>query len=131
MEEGTAFPTGGEIESLRQYCLAKKGAYLDHPFGPDSDIIKVKNKIFAQLFLLKGIPMITVNGDLMTNEFYRGLYPEEVKCGYHCPPVQQPYFNTVRLESGVPLEEVCRMVDLSYQYVVGKLPKKVQRELEG
>lgn len=35
---------------LLDYCLLKKGAYVDHPFGPDSDIIKVEGKIFAQLF---------------------------------------------------------------------------------
>ena len=50
--------------------------------------------------------------------------------GYHCPSVQQPYFNTVRLDGDVPGEEILRMIDGSYRYVVGKLAKKVQRELE-
>lgn len=42
-----------EIEA---YCLAKTGAYLDFPFGPDAKIIKVKapsqekGRILAQLF---------------------------------------------------------------------------------
>lgn len=50
--------------------------------------------------------------------------------GHHCPPVQQPYFNTVRLDGDVPGEEILRMIDGSYRYVVGKLAKKAQSELE-
>lgn len=118
-------------KELLEYCLLKKGAYIDHPFGPDSDIIKVKKKIFAQLFCLRGVPMITVNGDVLRNEFYRNLYPDFVKRGYHCPPVQQPYFNTVDLTGDVPDDMLLEMIDYSYSYVVGKLTKKLQRELDG
>ena len=115
---------------LLQYCLTKRGAYVDHPFGPDSDIIKVKKRIFAQLFSLNGTPMITVNGDAVTNDFYRKIYPDLVRRGYHCPPVQQPYFNTVDLSGDIPDNDLLAMIDSSYKYVVGKLTKKAQRELE-
>lgn len=27
-------------KELLEYCLLKKGSYIDHPFGYDSDIIK-------------------------------------------------------------------------------------------
>ena len=117
-------------EELLQYCLTKKGAYIDHPFGPDSDIVKVKKRIFAQLFFLHDTPMITVNGSALMNDFFRNVYPDYVKRGYHCPPVQQPYFNTIDLSGDVPDEQLLVMIDESYKYVVGKLPKKVQRELE-
>lgn len=76
------------------------------------------------------MPMFTFNGDAMTGDFYRTAYPDNVTRGYHCPPVQQPYFNTVRLYGGVPDEEFFRMIDGSYRYVVGKLTKKAQKELE-
>lgn len=74
--------------------------------------------------------MFTFNGDALTGDFYRKLYPGDVKRGYHCPPVQQPYFNTVTLNGNVPDEEILRMADSSYEYVVSKLTKKVQKELE-
>ena len=119
-----------EQEKLLEYCLTKTGAYVDHPFGMDSDIIKVKNRIFAQLFFLKNTPMITVNGDPLINDFYRQIYPEYIKRGYHCPPVQQPYFNTIDLTGNVPESELFVMIDNSYLYVVGKLTKKLQKELE-
>lgn len=114
---------------ILEYCLTKKGAYRDQPFGDDTVCVKVKNRIFAQVFFLKGVPMLTFNGDALTGDFYRKTYPDDVKRGYHCPPVQQPYFNTVDLTGGVPDEEILRMLDGSYKYVVSKLTKKVQKEL--
>ena len=117
-------------EEILKYCLSKNGAYEDHPFGDSSTVVKVEKRIFAQLFVLKGIPMLTFNGDAMTGDFYRSAYPDDVKRGYHCPPVQQPYFNTVNLTGSVPDEEILRMLDGSYKYVVGKLPKKIQKKLE-
>lgn len=43
-----------KTEEIISYCLKKNGAYIDHPFGPESTIIKVEKKIFAQFFTLKG-----------------------------------------------------------------------------
>ncbi|MCL2545389.1 MAG: MmcQ/YjbR family DNA-binding protein [Clostridia bacterium] len=121
-------------------CLAKPGAYLDFPFGPDVLIVKVKasrgaGRIFAQVFTLRGEPCATFNCDMLTGELYRAAYPGVVSRGYHCPPVQQPYFNTVRLAGdvpdagGVPDEVLLQMIDHSYATVVAKLPKYAQKEL--
>lgn len=107
----------------------KNGTYVDHPFGPDSEIIKVENKIFAQLFQLKGIDKITLKCDAMTGQFYRQMFPDVVVRGYHCPPVQQPYFNTFSLDGSVPDEIIIEMIDHSYAVVVDKLPKYIQRKL--
>lgn len=115
----------GELLGL---CLSKKGAYEDYPFGPSVTIIKVENKIFAQLFVLKGVPSATFNCDRMTGELYRRLYPGVVVRGYHCPPVQQPYFNTFPLEE-IPDEVIAEMLEHSYKTVVGKLPKYIQKKL--
>lgn len=117
-------------KEILEHCLTKKGAYRDFPFGDKTTVVKVKNRIFAQLFFLKGEPMFTFNGDALTGDFYRNMYPHDVKRGYHCPPVQQPYFNTVNLTGSVPDEEILRMIDSSYEYVVNKLTKKVRKELE-
>ncbi len=117
-----------KYSELLEYCLSKNGAYIDHPFGPDSDIIKVEGKIFAQLFVLKGIDTVTLNCERMTGEFYRQLYPGVIVRGYHCPAVQQPYFNTFPIES-IPDGLLLEMTDHSYYTVVGKLPKYKQKNL--
>ena len=72
---------------------------------------------------------MTLNCDMMTGELYRAVYPGMVTRGYHCPPVQQPYFNTVALTGSVPDSELIGMIDHAYHVVVGKLPKKYQKEL--
>ena len=119
-----------QYSELLNYCLSKTGAYIDHPFGPESDIIKVEGKIFAQLFILKGKETATFNCDRMTGDFYRQLFPGIIVRGYHCPAVQQPYFNSFPIDS-VPDELIFEMADHSYATVVGKLPKYKQKNLLG
>lgn len=119
-----------KTEEIINYCLKKNGAYEDHPFGPESTIIKVEKKIFAQFFTLKGVECATFNCDAMTGEFYRSLFPGVIVRGYHCPPVQQPYFNTLPLDGEVTDELIFEMADNSYKTVVGKLPKYVQKKLQ-
>lgn len=112
-----------------EYCLTKNSAYEDYPFGLDYTVIKIRGKIFAQFFKLKGRDMATFNCDRLTGEFYRKLYPDVVVRGYHCPPVQQPYFNTVPMDNTLSDDVIAEMIDYSYSYVVSKLPKYVQKEL--
>ena len=112
-----------------KYCLGKKGAYEDYPFGLDITIIKVKGKIFAQFFQLGGRDMATFNCDRLTGELYRQQYPDIVVRGYHCPPVQQPYFNTLPMDNTLSDNVIAEMIEHSYDYVVSKLPKYVQKEL--
>lgn len=116
-------------EQLIDFCLKKNGAYIDHPFGPESTIIKVEKRIFAQFFQLNGEDRITLNCDMMTGQFYRQLYPGTVVRGYHCPPVQQPYFNTFPINCEIPEEMIYEMIEHSYQTVIGKLPKYIQKKL--
>lgn len=120
---------------LLDHCLAKPGAYLDFPFGPDVAVVKVKaptqrtGKLFAQTFVLGGVPTVTLSCDPVTAAQYRALYPGVVVRGYHCPPVQQPYFNSLPLAGEVPDEAILELADLAYDAVVAKLPKYRQHEL--
>lgn len=123
-------------QQIIDYCLQKPGAYLDYPFDPEYPVVKVKapsqekGRIFAQPFILRGEPKVTLNCTPASAEFYRSVYPESVTRGYHCPPVQQPHFNTVNLDGTVPNEEILLMIDHAYDTVVAKLPKYVQLELK-
>jgi len=120
---------------IKTYCLAKIGAYHEYSFGPDVSVIKVKapsqekGMIFAMLFDLRGEPKVTLKCDIQHGEFYRSIFPDTVTRGYHCPPIQQPYFNTVTLDGTVPYDTLVEMIDHAHTVTVGKLPKKYQREL--
>jgi predicted DNA-binding protein (MmcQ/YjbR family) len=47
-----------DIESLRHYCICKKGATESFPFGDDTLVFKVNGKIFA---------LVNLEGDLSIN----------------------------------------------------------------
>ena len=46
------------IETLRDYCISKKGADESFPFGEDTLVFKVTGKIFA---------LVNLDGDLSIN----------------------------------------------------------------
>ncbi|MDR3277617.1 MAG: MmcQ/YjbR family DNA-binding protein [Oscillospiraceae bacterium] len=122
-------------EEIIDYCLAKPGAYLDYPFDPVFPVVKVKapsqskGRIFAQPFILRGAPKVTLNCTPVTALAYRSVYPGAVTRGYHCPPVLQPHFNTVSLDGAVSDAEIIAMIDHAYDTVVAKFPKYIQQEI--
>lgn len=116
-------------EAILAYCLQKPGAYEDRPFGDGTLVVKVRGRIFAQLFTLRGQRAATFSCDALTGEAYRALYPDWVARGYHCPPTQQPYFNTVDLTGAIADAEIVHMMDHAYDRAVSRLPKYMQREL--
>ena len=116
-------------EKIIDYCLKKKNAYIEYPFGEIPICVKVQNKIFAQVYPNPNDFKVTLKCEPMFGDFYRQMYPGIVVRGYHCPPVQQPYWNTVHL-NGVVSDEVLQvMIDHAYRIVVSKLPRGVQKEL--
>lgn len=109
---------------IRAYCLQKPGAYEDLPFGQWPICCKVRGKIFAQIYPDK----LTLKCTAFSGEAFRAAYPGIVVRGYHCPPVQQPYWNTIDL-ARFPASELPVMIDHAYETVVAKLSKKARREL--
>ena len=109
---------------IPSYCLSKPKAYEDHPFGDIPICYKVNGKIFAQLYPDK----ITLKCTSFSGQMFRQAYPDVVVRGYHCPPVQQPYWNTIDL-ARFPEDQLPMMIDHAYETVVAGLPKKMQKEL--
>ena len=116
-------------EEILAYCLSKNGAYIDYPFGEIPICVKVEKRLFAQIYPKPEDFKITLNCDRMTGEFYRNLFPGTVIRGFHCPPIQQPYFNTVYLNGIVPDDELKLMIDHSYLTVINKMPGYIRSKL--
>ena len=112
------------IEELRTYCLSKKGGTEDLPFGPDTLVFKVMDK----MFLLTGMGR--------TLQFNVKCDPEKavelrdeyacVKPGYH---MNKKYWNTVTIDGSVSAKQLQSWIDHSYEQVVAGLPKIKQKEL--
>lgn len=115
-------------KDIIQYCLGKKEAYVDYPFGDIPICFKVKNKLFAQLYPLDNDYKITLKCDVLLAEIYRKQYKGIVIKGYHCPAVQAIHYNTVYINE-IESEILLEMIDHSYEEVVKSLPKKAQKEL--
>lgn len=117
-----------EAEQIKAYCLSKWKAYEEHPFGDIPVCYKLNRKIFAQLYPVADDYKITLKCTADTGQFYRQVYPGTVVRGYHCPPVQQPYWNTVNL-NGFSNEELLNMIDHAYDTVLHSFSRKVQKEI--
>lgn len=117
-----------DLTEIEKYCLNKSGAYKDFPFGDIPICYKLNGKIFAQLYPFKTDYKITLKCSLEEGDFFRQLFPGVVVRGYHCPPVQQPYWNTVYIEK-IPDDVLFNMIDVAYQRVFEKFSEKTQREL--
>lgn len=112
------------LDEIKTCCLSKPKAYEDHPFGEWPICCKVHKKIFAQIYPDK----VTLKCTAFAGQMFREAYPGVVVRGYHCPPVQQPYWNTIDLER-FPAEELPMMIDHAYETVVSSFSRKVQREI--
>jgi predicted DNA-binding protein (MmcQ/YjbR family) len=103
------------IETLREYCISKKGADESFPFGEDTLVFKVSEKIFA---------LVNLDGDLSVNlkcdpalaielrERFSSVTP-----GYH---MNKKHWNTVLMDGSVPDKEIFSWVDHSYNLIKKK-----------
>lgn len=114
-------------QTLLQYCLDKEFAYLDFPFkGEDYAVVKVKNsengknRIFAEIFTLKGEDSFTFSTDENTSLFLRETHPLTVLRGWHCPPAQAKYKSTVALKD-FDGDTLKKFADISYNRALSKL----------
>ena len=109
------------IESLREYCLAKTAVEESFPFGETTLVFKVKGKIF--LLTGMGSPLeFNVKCDPEQAIEWREQYAA-VRPGYH---MNKKHWNTVTADGSIPLRVMREMIDHSYNLVVKSLPKKDQ-----
>jgi len=103
------------IETVREYCLSKPGATESFPFGDDTLVFKVNNKIFA---------LANLEGDLRINLKCDPEYAVELRerhssiiPGYH---MNKKYWNTVLVDGTLSDSMTEGLIDHSYGLVAGK-----------
>lgn len=114
------------IEELREYCLSKKGASESFPFGEDTLVFKVMDKMFAYFSIAPkdGEFFVNLKCDPDRAVELREQY-EGVRKGYH---TTGKMWNSVYLESDVSNGLIKELVDHSLGEVIKNLPKKKQEE---
>lgn len=112
-----------DIESIREHCLGLREVTEDMPFGPDTLVFRIYNKIFACLDLTRP-DLIALKCDperaIELRERYRGI-----EGAWHW---NKRFWNDVYFESDVPDALIRELVEHSLHEVLRKLPVRVQRE---
>ena len=94
------------------------GAWLEHPFGPDWDVFKVRGKVFMLMTEITGEPIVIVKADPEDGKALREQY-EDITPGYH---MNKRHWITVHPGGSVQKDLVDDLVTESYLLVVEKLP---------
>ena len=112
------------LEQFRAHCIKKPGFNEDFPFGPETLVFRVAEKIFAlmdadlfQSVNLKCDPERAIE----LHEQYAGIVP-----GYH---MNKRHWNTVAADGSVPDRLLLELADHSYELVLASLTKKVREGL--
>ena len=109
--------------ALHARLMALPGAELDHPFGPEVDVYKLRGKVFAILVDTPDGARVTLKCDPVLAEVLREAHPAAIRPGYH---TDKRHWNTVHLEQPLPQDVLWNMVEASWDLVRRGLPKKVQ-----
>lgn len=113
-----------DIETFRNYCLAKAGVTESFPFDKVTLVFKVMGKIFA----ITGLDNEIFEVNLKCAPEYaielREMYAE-IRAGWH---MNKKHWNTVQFEGELETDLLLQLIDHSYELVVKKL-KKSDREI--
>lgn len=114
------------MAQLHARLQAFPGAKLEHPFGPEVAVYKLRGKIFAMLAEGESAPRVTLKCDPVLAEALRREHPA-VRPGYH---TNKRHWNTVYLETPIAKQVVWNMMATSYDLVRTALPRRVRETLQ-
>ena len=112
------------VEEIRDYCMAKKGATESFPFDEDTLVFKVGGKMFLLLSISSNPAEFNVKCEpekaIELRETYSSILP-----GFH---MSKSHWNSITCDSSIPRKLILEMINDSYTLIVNSLPKKVRKE---
>ncbi len=113
------------LETLRTFCLQKAATTESTPFGDDTLVFKVAEKMYALASFNPERNSVNLKCDPEYALELREKHPE-ITPGWH---MNKKHWNTVQLGGGLPDSLIFALVNHSYDLVVQSLPKSVQKSL--
>ena len=107
-----------DLQTLREYCLSKSYVTEDLPFGPDTLVFKVLDKLFVLTGVNDEILSFNVKCDPEFAIELREKY-DFVEPGYH---MNKKHWNTV-VYNGSNSKLLLQFIDHSYDLVFNSIPK--------
>lgn len=105
------------VEELREYAIQKKNVTEGFPFGPDTLVFKVSNKMFLLISLDETPLSFNVKCDPDKAFELRETYPENILPGYH---MNKTHWNTLIVDGKLSVKLIIEMIDESYALVAKK-----------
>lgn len=113
-------------ETAIAYFLKKPGAVEERPFGPDIPVFKVGGKMFGLMNeASKKRPTINLKYPKEDIAVIRSMF-EDVIPGYH---MNKDHWNTIYLDGSLEDQFITELIDMSYNLVFERLPKKTKNAL--
>ena len=113
------------FEKIRKYCLNKRGTSEDFPFGTETSVFRVGEKIFCLMWKDGKTVTMNLKCDPFTAEELRSKYPS-VQPGYH---MNKRHWNTVIADGSIPEGDIQWMIDHSYTLVFDELKKSEKEKI--
>ena len=117
------------MQQLMEKALAMPAACAENPFGPESICIRIGKHGPIFLHLMPGFNWVNMRCEPQMGMVWRHDYPTAVRRGWHCPPPQHPYNNTVVMDGTVPDGVLLAMLDHSYRRAYTTLTRARRKEL--
>lgn len=105
-------------EQARERASELPGAGLEHPFGPEWDVFKVRDKVFMLLTEITGEPIVIVKAAPEDGKALREQH-EDITPGYH---MNKQHWITLHPGGELRKQLVDDLVTESYLLVVEGLP---------
>jgi len=102
-----------KFKEVEEYLLSMPNTKLDYPFGENTAVYKVDDKMFALVAENKEPVQISLKCDPLLAETLRKKY-ETVMPGYH---LNKKHWNTIVLTGQLPWEEIQGLIRHSYELV--------------
>lgn len=112
---------------LTAYCLSKKGAVEDYPFGPAPLVMKVGGKMFALITRAEADDEVQIS--LKCDPVIAANLREQHDCvrpGYH---LNKKHWNTVTADGSLAMDDLKAMIDHSYELVLASLTKAARESV--
>ena len=106
-------------EHARKRVQELPSADLEHPFGPDWDVYKVRGKVFMLLTDVTGAPIVILKTDPEDGKALREQH-EGITPGYH---MNKKHWITLRPSGDLSKPLIDDLVTDSYLLVVENLPR--------
>ena len=110
-------------EELQERARARvdelPGASLEHPFGPDWEVFKVRDKVFMLMTEVTGEPIVILKSDPEDGRALQEQH-DDITPGYH---MNKKHWITLHPSGDLPAQLVDELVMDSYLLVVENLPR--------